>query len=129
VGSPSTEGLPINFKSDSWVTVGNFSQYLSVEEDPEAIAQKLNSGQSLRGIGVFGRVGYALEETNPITCDAIIAFFAQGLVRNPCKSQREKVWVYRIAGPRVKVSGHLPPKLAQNPPIPATFPRLLQILR
>ena len=80
VGSPSTEGLPINFKSESWVTVENFSQYLSVKEDPETVAQKLASGQTLRGIGVFGRVGYAPEETNPITRDASIALLAHGLV-------------------------------------------------
>jgi porin len=79
VGSPSTEGLPINFKSNSWVTIGNFSQYLSVKEDPEAVAQKLNSGQTLRGIGVFGRVGYAPAETNPITRDVSIALLAHGL--------------------------------------------------
>ncbi len=79
VGSPSTEGLPINFKSESWVTVENFSQYLSVKEDPETVAQKLISGQTLRGIGVFGRVGYAPEETNPITRDASIALLAHGL--------------------------------------------------
>ncbi len=79
VGSPSTESLPINFKSESWVTVENFSQYLSVKEDPETVAQKLISGQTLRGIGVFGRVGYAPEETNPITRDASIALLAHGL--------------------------------------------------
>ena len=79
VGSPSTEGLPINFKSESWVTVENFSQYLSVKDDPETVAQKLISGQTLRGIGVFGRVGYAPEETNPITRDASIALLAHGL--------------------------------------------------
>jgi len=79
VGSPSTKGLPINFKSESWVTVENFSQYLSVKEDPETVAQKLISGQTLRGIGVFGRVGYAPEDTNPITRDASIALLAHGL--------------------------------------------------
>jgi porin len=78
-GSPSTAGLPINFKSESWVTVENFSQYLSVKEDPETVAQKLVSGQTLRGIGVFGRVGYAPEKTNPITRDASIALLAHGL--------------------------------------------------
>jgi porin len=79
VGSPSTQGLPINFKSKSWVTVENFSQYLSVKENPETVAQKLISGQTLRGIGLFGRVGYAPEETNPITRDASIALLAHGL--------------------------------------------------
>lgn len=79
VGSPSTASLPINFKSKSWVTVENFSQYLLVKEGPETVAQKIISGQTLRGIGVFGRVGYAPEETNPITRDASIALLAHGL--------------------------------------------------
>src|SRR6266403_2212623 len=79
VGSPSTEGLPINFKSESWVTVENFSQYLSVKEDPETVAQKLVSGQTLRGTGASGRAGYAPEKTNPITRDASIALLAHGL--------------------------------------------------
>ena len=79
VGSPSTEDLPINFKSESWVTVENFSQYLLVKDEPETVAQKLISGQTLRGIGVFGRVGYAPEETNPVTRDASIALLAHGI--------------------------------------------------
>ncbi len=44
-----------------------------------AVAEKLGSGQSLRGIGLFGRIGYAPEETNPITRHASVAFFANGL--------------------------------------------------
>jgi porin len=79
LGSPSPQGLPINYKPDSWVTIGNFSQYLFVKDRSAAIAQKLGSGQPLRGIGIFGRVGYAPEQTNPITRDVSIALFANGL--------------------------------------------------
>jgi porin len=79
VGSSSTQGLPINFKSNSWAMIANFSQYVWAKEHSVAIAQKSRSGQPLRGIGVFGRVGYAPEETNPITRDASIALFAHGL--------------------------------------------------
>jgi carbohydrate-selective porin OprB len=50
-----------------------------VKDRPQAIAEKLGSGQSLRGIGLFGRIGYAPEETNPITRDASVALFAYGL--------------------------------------------------
>ncbi|WP_423201821.1 carbohydrate porin [Edaphobacter modestus] len=71
--------MPINYKSKSWVTIGNFSQYLFVKDRPEAVAEKLGSGQSLRGIGLFGRIGYAPEETNTITRDANVALFAYGL--------------------------------------------------
>ena len=79
LGSTSTEGLPINNKPDSWATIANFSQYLYVKDDPENIAGKLKSGQPLRGIGAFGRLGYAPEVTNTITRDTSIALFAHGL--------------------------------------------------
>ena len=57
LGSPPTEGLPINFKSESRAALANISQYLFVMEDTAAIADKIKSGQPLRGIGVFARVG------------------------------------------------------------------------
>jgi hypothetical protein len=79
LGSPSIQGVPINYKSDSWLTIGNISQYLFVKDRFEAIASKLASGQPLRGIGVLGRLGYATEQTIPITRDASIALFARGL--------------------------------------------------
>jgi hypothetical protein len=79
LGTPSTQALPINYKSKSWVTIGNFSQFLSVKDRPEAVAEKLGSGQSLRGIGLFGRIGYAPEDTNTITRDVSVGLFAYGL--------------------------------------------------
>ena len=79
LGSPSVQHLPINYKSTSWITIGNFSQYLFLKDHSGAIAEKLGSGQPLRGIGVFGRIGYGPEETNPITRDASVALIANGL--------------------------------------------------
>ncbi len=79
MGTPSTQALPINYKDKSWVTIGSFSQYLFVKDHPEAVAEELGSDQSLRGIGLFGRIGYAPEETNTITRDASVALFANGL--------------------------------------------------
>jgi carbohydrate-selective porin OprB len=79
VGVPSSQALPVNYRSTSWVTIGNFSQYLFVKDHSAATAEKLGSGQPLRGIGVFGRIGYAPEETNPITRNASLAFIANGL--------------------------------------------------
>jgi len=79
LGSGSAQGLPINFKPNSWATIGNFSQYLFVKGDSAATGQEFRSGHPLRGIGVFGRAGYAPKETNPITRDASIALFARGL--------------------------------------------------
>src|SRR6185503_3844962 len=79
LGASSVQALPINHKDKSWVTLGNFSQYLFVKDHPAAVAEKLGSGQPLRGIGLFGRVGYAPEETNPITRHASVALLANGL--------------------------------------------------
>jgi len=79
LGTPPAQALPINYKGKSWVTIGNVSQYLFVKDHPGAVAEKLGSGQPLRGIGLFGRVGYAPEETNPVTRHASVALFANGL--------------------------------------------------
>lgn len=79
LGSNSVQGVPINYKPDSWLTIENFSQYLFVKDRPAEIAHKLGSGQTLRGIGVFGRVGYAPQQTNTITRDASMALFAHGV--------------------------------------------------
>jgi len=80
LGIPSSATLPINYKSTSWLTIGNFSQYLFVKDRSGAIAEKLGSGQPLRGIGVLGRIGYAPEETNTITRDASVELFFNGLL-------------------------------------------------
>jgi len=79
LGTPSSQVLPINYKGTSWVTIGNLAQYLFVKDHPRAVAEKLGSGQPLRGVGLLGRIGYAPEETNPITRDASVALFANGL--------------------------------------------------
>ncbi len=79
LGTPSAQALPINYKSKSWVTIGNISQYLFVKDPPEAVAGKLGSGQPLRGIALFGRFGYAPEETNTITRDGNVTLFAYGV--------------------------------------------------
>ena len=80
LGTAPTAGLPVNFKDNSSFTISSFSQYLTVkEESASAVAEKLKSGQQLRGIGVFGRVGYAPKSTNTITRDASVALFARGL--------------------------------------------------
>jgi hypothetical protein len=76
----STGRLAINFEDESWFVIANFSQYLYVMEDPGAIRPKLKSGQPLRGIGVFGRLGYAPEKTNPVARHASIALYGYGLL-------------------------------------------------
>jgi porin len=79
LGLSSTEGLQTNFKDSSWFAMTNVSQYFFVKDDSSAVAEKLKSGQLLRGIGVFGRLGYAPEATNRISRDASVALFAHGV--------------------------------------------------
>ena len=80
VGASQTDGLPANFKDHSWAAIANVSQYLYVMDDATVIAQKLRSGEPLRGVGIFGRVGFAPEATNPVTSYASVALFAHGLI-------------------------------------------------
>lgn len=80
LGANGLDGLPTNTKSESWFAIANASQYLFVKDDPETVARKLKSGELIRGVGVFARVGYAPEETNIVSRDASIALFAHGLL-------------------------------------------------
>jgi porin len=80
LGANSVNGLPANFRSDSWFAIANVSQYLYVKNDPVEIAQRLKSGQPLDGVGLFARIGYAPPETNPITQDYSVALIAHGLL-------------------------------------------------
>jgi porin len=83
LGTTPTAGLPVNFKDNSTFTISSISQYLTVKEpDAATVGEKLKSGQQLRGLGVFGRVGYAPRSTNTLTGDASAALFARGLWDN-----------------------------------------------
>jgi porin len=79
----SPAGLPTNFKKDSsFSALSNFSQYLFLkEEGPAVIAEKLRTAQPLRGIGVFGRFGYAGPAAlNTVDRAASVALLARGLL-------------------------------------------------
>jgi len=80
LGANSLNGLPTNFRSESWFAIANISQYLYVKDDPAVIGEKLKSGQPLSGVGIFARAGYAPPETNPITQDYSVGLIAHGLI-------------------------------------------------
>lgn len=82
LGSPDTAGLPINNYNDSCFLIANASQYLYVADRPRDIPGKIKSGQPLRGVGVFGRAGWAPQRTNTITGDGSVALFARGLAES-----------------------------------------------
>ncbi|MFG1321221.1 carbohydrate porin [Xanthobacter autotrophicus] len=98
LGLASIEGLPANFKDDSWFVLANASQYLFVKDDADTVARKLQTGEPIRGIGAFGRVGYAPEATNPITQDFGVALFAYGLLdQRECDSFGFGVYYNKIS--------------------------------
>src|SRR5262249_24563450 len=80
LGVAPGKGLIVNEKDDSWFFIANLSQYLLLKDDPASVSEKLKTGLVLNGIGIFGRIGFAPEETNQITRDASIAMFANGLI-------------------------------------------------
>jgi porin len=82
LGLSSPDGLQTNFKERSWFAIANISQYFWVKDDSAAVAEKLKSGQVLRGIGVFGRVGYAPGVSNRVSRVASAALFANGVFDN-----------------------------------------------
>ena len=76
----STAGLPVNFERSSTFTIANASQYLYLKErEASEVKKKMQNAEPLRGIGVFGRAGYAPKTTNTLTWDGSVALFARGL--------------------------------------------------
>jgi porin len=71
--------LPINYKSTTWGTIENISQYLYVRDDQSTIAEKLKSGQPLNGVGVLARFGYSPPDASTVTVHGSVALFAHGL--------------------------------------------------
>lgn len=76
----SEDPLEVNFRSESWFVIANASQYLKVIDEPATLPGKIRSGQPLRGIGMFGRLGYSPQRTNPIARHASIAVVGRGLM-------------------------------------------------
>src|SRR5262252_9136159 len=76
----STAGLPVNFERSSTFTLVNAAQYLYLKEtEASEVKKKMKNAEPLRGIGVFGRTGYAPKTTNTLTWDGSLAVFARGL--------------------------------------------------
>jgi len=67
-------------RDESQFWAANISQYLYVIDDPATTAIKMKSGQALRGVGVFGRLGSANEDTTPINFHGSVALLVTGLL-------------------------------------------------
>ena len=77
LGAPT--GIQPRYKTTSYFAIVNGSQYLMVKDSPGSIAGKMRSGQTVRGVGVYGRLGYAPRDSNIIMRDASGALFMHGL--------------------------------------------------
>ncbi len=53
-------------KDDTWFVSADFWQYLWVEGDPNQAVDINNGRQDLQGVGVFSRVQFSDDETNPL---------------------------------------------------------------
>jgi hypothetical protein len=72
-------GIDTHYKSTSYFAFLSGSQYLWVRDAPQSVPGKMRSGQPLRGIGVYGRLGYTPPQSNIITRVASGAVFMRGL--------------------------------------------------
>jgi len=77
---PGTTNLTGNTKDSSGFVNANFSQYLYIKTAPERRKDIMAMGEPLRGVGIFGRIGYAPPETVAITKHFSLALLAHGLV-------------------------------------------------
>lgn len=80
LGPPT--GIQTHYKPTSFFAIANGSQYVMVKDSPAAVPEKMRSGQPLRGIGVYGRLGYAPRESNILTRVASGAVYAHGLANS-----------------------------------------------
>jgi carbohydrate-selective porin OprB len=77
---PGGVNLTGNFTDSSWFMIANFSQYLFVKKAQEKREVVMARGDPLRGIGMFGRAGYAPPESIAITAHFSLAVLVHGLV-------------------------------------------------
>jgi porin len=63
---PPGGGVAVTTQDDTWAAYASAWQYVFVEEASDALINTLDGVQDRQGVGVFGRVGIADQDTNPI---------------------------------------------------------------
>ena len=66
-------------KDHSWIAGGSFWQYISAREDHEGPLNLTNRQQDLAGWGIFGRLNFADDETNPWKTSVALGIGARGI--------------------------------------------------
>ena len=78
---PPPPGLePSPDKDHSWVAGGTFWQYISTSEVHEGPLNLMNRRQDLAGWGIFGRLTFADDETNPWKTSVALGLGARGVI-------------------------------------------------
>jgi porin len=72
--------LKLTTKDSTWFAAADFWQYLWVEGDSSQPVAINNGRQDLQGVGVFSRVQFTDDETNPIDYVVSIGVNAKGLI-------------------------------------------------
>jgi porin len=76
----SIAGALTSTKDTSWLLALSAWQYLCTEESSEGPLDATNQMPDLQGWGVFGRLGFADEDTNPFSLTTSVGLGARGLI-------------------------------------------------
>lgn len=82
VGFVPTEGIVGSKRSTSWNAGASFWQYLITEESHEGPVNLTDGLPDLEGLGLFGRLYFADEKTNPYKTSASIGIGGRGMIPN-----------------------------------------------
>lgn len=74
------DGLGLPEEDESWAAFVSAWQYVYLMEDAPDKVDIANGRQDLRGIGVFARLGFGDDQTNPIEWTASLGISAKGLI-------------------------------------------------
>lgn len=74
------EGLSLSNEDETWFATWDAWQYLWLEEAAKGPVSQTNGTQDLQGIGLFTRVGFADDETNPVDFSLSGGIAAMGLI-------------------------------------------------
>lgn len=74
------EGLAATTEDDTWAVYWSCWQYLTVEEDIDAPISLANGVPDRQGLGVFSRIGFADQDTNPVEWSASVGVGGRGII-------------------------------------------------
>jgi len=74
------QGINVPKKDDSWTAYMSFWQYLYTEESNVGPVDLTNGQPDHQGVGLFGRLSFADEDTNPVEYSASVGLGGRGII-------------------------------------------------